>query len=266
MQEAERAIEQLRRWRNWSAGTAESHLAAMTPVAARMTAISGKCYASWLPVLIRRAKWENLSLGPKWSPADSETMLSRQQYEQLKSLAKQGKALALAGWLAAGSGVRIGDALKLYTTALSGACKQDHPVLLGPSLLFILHKTMTSVGPWSLHLQEGSEIVKALEALQEQRRREGKHFLFLAAAATASRQQIAAEVSRAEQWIKRQIHCGDLRGCRRLGLAMASARAEDDRQVLQLSQHKGLEALRTYLGAGALSRPIREAQLKLTTL
>ena len=271
---AEAALRRLRQERNWDLSSIATYLGSMVPVTKAATLLrrwpsEDLPGVRWLSPVLAAMNWESAALGPRWDPDDPTSVISPMQLELFRSRAAALCPLAIASLLATTAGVRLGDVLRLFTSS-----RRQSP--WGPAILFILHKTQATKGPWTLHLSMDSPLVRQIDELTRRAKAGlsifGHHppgglrprpFLFLDLPLGSTKRLLEESVSRLEIQIKRHFSIPDVRAMRRTGLVHASAFAEDDSQLLTLSQHGNVPMLRTYLGAGLLSYPTRMTQLHL---
>ena len=195
-------------------------------------------------------KKQNLK-GPTWLPHDPTKVVSLEQAARLQQ-AMHTDPLALAAWLSFVCGRRICDILRIAIPDIFSKMATPAPSaspLLGLSALLIDHKTAGSQGCFAVHLPDSLEPVlqRAITAAQAQR----------------SSMLFGTTDWRANEHIIKQRYLSnvDIRGLRRGGLCQASQVAENDEDLLVLSDHTSTKALKTYLGGGLLSASRRRKQI-----
>lgn len=234
------AVSLLRQERNLDPGSLSTELAHLI-VPARLLQLQ----VPWLLHQVTLLKRERRALGPAWLPLDERQVVTVTQARVLYSNRMVCK-YAFVAWLAFVQGRRVGDMFQLEKQYIF----RDNAI--GPAVIVRFHKTASTLGPFTMHLTE--EVM--LDLLHWVHQSPHPTWIFLA---------LGESVRLAEARLKRRwLPTTDLRGLRRGGLCNASAAAENDADLLVMSDHTSLAGLRTYLGCGLLAQPRRQQQLRLT--
>lgn len=206
---------------------------------------------SVLLVWISFFKKEQNKRGPTWLPTDAGKVVTLHQAAILQRQ-MWADPLALAGWLAFVGGRRICDVLRIRIADLFGAATPTTPQtattpLLGLAALLVDHKTAASQGSFAMHLPD-TLIPLIQHTIQAAR---GSEFLFGSADWRLNERELK----------RRYLADTDLRGLRRGGLCQASLTAATEEDLLNLSDHTSVRALKTYMAGGLLAGVRRRKQI-----
>lgn len=238
------AAQTLRRERQLDPSSLATGLAGTLAVAA-LVGIS----CPWVKFFLVQLKREKNRMGPTWMPDDEGQVVTAAQATRLH-LYWQTDKVACAAWIAWVNGRRISDVLRLERVYVLQRNQ------IGGAVLLRLHKTAGTKGSISMHCPP---IV--MDKILWWMDRTTDAFIFLDNT-TSDPESVKRAMAQATRHLKRiHLPTTDLRGLRRAGLSNASAIAEREEDLLVLSDHSNLNAMRTYLGRGLLSVPRRQTQV-----